>query len=142
MLKTCFQFIHILTVTLYTISCNPKAIPEKEWAGTKWQLVTIDGSRIATSTGNQIPYLEFDLTKKTISGNGGCNSYGGSYDLKDNNISFTNIFHTEMACDALDTEVLFFQKFSEVKTFVSKPDILQLLDASGNIVLELKAVKL
>lgn len=141
-LKPYHHFISILTVLFCMVSCNPKVMPEKEWAGTKWQLVTINGNTITASPNTQTPSLEFDTNKKIISGNGGCNSYGLSYELKGQNLSFTNIIHTEMACDALDTEVLFFQKLSEVKTFASKQDILQLMDAANKVVLEMRAGKM
>lgn len=138
MLQSYQTFIVILTVIFFTLSCNPKVVPEEKWTGTKWQLVSIDGNTPPTTPGTQTPYLEFDTDKKIISGNGGCNSYGGNYNLKDGNISFTDIIHTEMACDALDTEVLFFQKLTEVKKCNLKQDMLQFMDASNNVIIEMR----
>ncbi len=41
--------------------------------------------------------LNFESNSQ-VSGNGGCNSFGGSYQLQDGSISFTQVVHTEMAC--------------------------------------------
>lgn len=138
MLRSYKSLIVILTAIFFIVSCNPKVLPEEKWSGTKWHLVLLGGKIWTARTDTQTPYLEFDTDKKTISGNGGCNSYGGNYELNDNRLTFTDIIHTEMACDALDTEVLFFEKLNDARTFNLKQDILQLMDDSNNVIIEMK----
>jgi heat shock protein HslJ len=39
-----------------------------------------------------------------VSGNLGCNSFGGDYEMKGNTVVFGSIFSTEMYCDATSTQ--------------------------------------
>src|SRR5690606_38393922 len=39
-----------------------------------------------------------------FNGNGGCNGFGGSYEIDNQTISMKDIIHTQMACNMLATE--------------------------------------
>lgn len=71
--------------------------------GKKWKLIQLD--HVAKDYGKAA--IQFDVKTKKVTGNGGCNSFFGSYSATGNEISFTALGATKMACldkDASDTE--------------------------------------
>lgn len=72
-----------------------------------WKLIQMNGE--SNRDYQQTIHLNFDTFK--ISGNAGCNGFGGSYayNVEEQIIAFLNFFHTEMACDDLDLENEFFK---------------------------------
>ncbi|WP_177190183.1 DUF4377 domain-containing protein [Myroides guanonis] len=71
-----------------------------------WKLIQMNGKNDRDY--QQSIRLNFDTFK--ISGNAGCNGFGGSYayNADEQIIAFPNFFHTEMACNNLDLENEFF----------------------------------
>jgi len=61
--------------------------------GSVWVLTDLNGSEPLEG---QHPTLEFKAGQ--ISGNTGCNHYGGSYQVEGDSIHFEGIYSTEMAC--------------------------------------------
>jgi heat shock protein HslJ len=101
-----------------------------------WQLTYITGLKI-TFDGlfpNKKPTLTFKLPSTQISGNGGCNGYGGEVKVEGNNISFSKIMHTMMACDGINGEDQFFNTLESVTTYSVNADT-SLVLLKGDIVL-------
>lgn len=67
-------------------------------AGTQWQLVSYGppGAETPVLSGSRVT-LTFD-TAGQIAGHGGCNSYGGRYTITDNQLQFSDVVSTLMAC--------------------------------------------
>lgn len=63
-------------------------------AGTRWQLVSIDGNPVLPGSA---PTLRFDDAGQ-VSGSGGCNSFSGGYSVSGNTLSFDPLASTLMAC--------------------------------------------
>lgn len=91
-------------VPIGSIDIPPVATPAttpvapQSLAGTEWALVSIDGPDGATPAHEGATVtLEFDENGQ-VSGSGGCNSYGGTYEVQDNRLSFGEITRTLMAC--------------------------------------------
>ena len=84
-------------ITIFTImmsACvggSPASEPNLE--DTTWLLMTYNDTRPIDGTQ---PTIQFEDGQ--VSGNAGCNSYGGSYQVKGDAISFEALFNTEMAC--------------------------------------------
>jgi len=80
--------------------------------------------------------ISLNIDKKgKIGGNGGCNSFGGSYKLsKQNKVKFTDIISTQMFCDgASQTEQRFFQSLNEAtKIYVKKGQLIIENSSKGN----------
>jgi heat shock protein HslJ len=72
-------------------------------SGETWVLTTFNNQQ--PISGHQ-PSLQFDTGQ--ISGNTGCNHYGGTYQIEGDSIRFEGIYSTEMAC--LDPEDLMEQE--------------------------------
>jgi heat shock protein HslJ len=89
-----------------------------------WRLIEIRGVQIEGSSGfSQEPHIIFQTEDNRIVGNGGCNGFGGSYEIQaGNRISFSQVFSTQMACLNMEVEGQFLQILSEVDNFTVSPD--------------------
>ncbi|MDQ2718554.1 MAG: META domain-containing protein [Bacteroidota bacterium] len=86
---------------------------------TYWKLTELMGQPIKSS-GNETrqAFLKFDNVQKRISGNSGCNSFGGSYHLQDTAyISFGPLLSTKMYCNDVPYESLFFDVLSKCDNY-------------------------
>lgn len=65
----------------------------------KWMLNTINGKEVVKdNTGGSMPYIEFDLTASSVSGNTGCNDLDGKFSIMDTEISFNNMSMSKIFC--------------------------------------------
>lgn len=62
--------------------------------GKKWVLVKMDDTDISDGK----TWIDLDASKKRMHGNGGCNGMMGSYTIAGNNITFSKVASTLMAC--------------------------------------------
>ena len=97
-----------LSAFLLLSSCGTSAKAVKQGApsleGIRWVLVELEGQPVAREDmGNKEAY--FLLKEGKVMGCGGCNNFGGSYELrKGMRISFSQMFSTMMACPRMDVE--------------------------------------
>lgn len=65
-----------------------------------WELSNINGHDVVRSDyAKAIPYVNFSTDNK-VGGNGGCNTFGGSYNLnEEGGINLSQIFATKMFCE-------------------------------------------
>lgn len=100
----------------------------------EWKLTALDGK--APLDGTQIT-ITFKAGE--TSGNAGCNSYGGQYQVKDGKLTFSNLLSTLMACQdqgVMDQEQAYMQAIGQAAGFTLTDDRLQLTNANGNVILE------
>jgi len=93
---------------------------------TKWSL-----KKIHTDAGieevNTKAFIKFDEEKKSAGGNGSCNTFGSSFTISRNAISFKNIFSTKMYCEGVQQiEDAFFRQLEKVDRFEVKDNSLLL----------------
>ena len=98
---------------------------------TKWSL-----KKIHTEAGveevNTKAFIKFNQEKKSAGGNGSCNTFGSSFTVKSNEISFKNIFSTKMYCEGVqETEDAFFKQLGKVDRFEIKDNMLFLYQGEG-----------
>ncbi len=90
----------LMALTLLTPACTAVQGQkgEGDLANSQWKLVSFGktGAEIPVVEGSSIT-LEFKENNQ-VGGNGGCNSYGGKYEMQDDNLSFKDITSTLMAC--------------------------------------------
>lgn len=123
----------------YILSKNPSPIVEKYW-----KLVSIDGKTISPSD-KQIkePHMILKAFDKSVNGNGGCNSFFGSYELAgENHISFSKIGATKMACQNMAVENVFFKALEQADQYTVVNDTLFLNNASKILLARFEAVYL
>jgi heat shock protein HslJ len=140
MLRTAFA---LLAITVALTACAPQSAPialEK----TAWRLtaLTHNGASVTLVSGRE-PTLTFtDAT--TAGGNGGCNSYGGTYTISGESISFDGIASTMMACDGvMDQETQFTSALPQKPNSLSikrAGTTLTLRNADGSTMLSFVAV--
>jgi heat shock protein HslJ len=64
-------------------------------ADSQWELTSIDGQAVVAA--NNPVTLQFTADQQ-VGGNGGCNSYGGTYRMSGDAIAFSDVASTLMAC--------------------------------------------
>lgn len=94
-----------------------------------WKLSELNGRPI-TNDGKETPEISLVLYSEgnRAAGNAGCNRFSGEYKLNDNgfHISFGPLVHTEMACDALETEQAMLKVFEQADSYYVTDSSLQL----------------
>lgn len=98
-----------------------------ELAGTEWTLSSIDlaGESMAI-VGATNPTLEFQSSGEVV-GEGGCNSFGGQYQITGNAVIFSDITSTLIACEdqeVMDQETMFLNALESADSFELSGDTL------------------
>lgn len=103
----------------------------------KWQLVSMkrDGTFIPLPE----KAIALNIDKNKIGGNGGCNTYGGSFSQTGKTVKFSEIFSTKMWCDNAPPENQYFQTLEESVYYELKNGQLILTDEKKENTLVFKA---
>ena len=101
--------------------------------GTEWVVTEIDGEPVIEDSG-----VTMEFENGMLSGNAGCNSYGGSYSgSADGELELRDITMTLMACaepdGVMDQETAFLAALREVTAWEQDGDDLRLLDDAGDV---------
>ena len=135
----------ICCITLFILACNSqkqstdptvtdviqgKTDTANLLTGKKWILKELNGVTITDTSSNpdhKPIFLEFKDSAKTINGFGGCNGYGGNYELTEGNrIQFSQVVSTMMACENTETEVKLFKVYETADNYFCDGKKLQL----------------
>ncbi|NDV46795.1 META domain-containing protein [Paludibacter sp. 221] len=93
-----------------------------------WKLIEVNGKEVKTSE-NQAKEAHFilKLENNRVNGNGGCNSFFGTYVIKNGNrISFSQMGSTMMACLNMETESQFMRALEMTDNYTVNGDTLSL----------------
>lgn len=85
--------------------------------GTKWKLISLNGSPITESEPIEAPWIQLDSTENRINGLGGCNHFFGELTHTGSEIGFSNVGATKMACPNLEMESTFFQMLENTRRY-------------------------
>ncbi len=124
----------ISLIVVLAVACTP-APANQNLAGTHWKLTALN-SQAPVTAGNQIT-LNFDPNNR-ISGNSGCNSYGGDYAVNGSALTIGEMLSTLMACadqSVNDQEAVYDQAMGSVASFEITNGQLNLKDAGGKVIL-------
>lgn len=90
-----------------------------ELAGTSWTIATINGQPTAAQRKAEVRFSE-----DRISGNAGCNSFGGGYHLSGGVMTASQVISTKMACvgPGMDQENAFFAILGQPMTVTWQDD--------------------
>ncbi|MFP9098008.1 META domain-containing protein [Flavobacterium sp. RHBU_24] len=115
-LFTIFSIISICTLAASCGSTKGGTAAELLTAG-NWQLERINGKAISESDfANGVPVANFSSDYK-ITGNSGCNRYGGSYNLNDEGgMNISQVISTKMFCDGVPGEARYLEALDKVNT--------------------------
>ena len=113
-------------MALCNASNRPVVVLEKKEADVKlsvlngeWKIKEVNGEAIPSGMEKQ-PFIAFDVKKKTIHGNAGCNLINGGFETSTTNaksISFPGVASTMMACPDMEVEGKILKAMNEVKSF-------------------------
>lgn len=112
----------------------PVALP---LVGTTWTLTTIASGDAVSSVLNGTEVTAEFTADGTVSGSAGCNRYSGSYTWTSDQLSFSALASTKMACadDVMAQESAFLTSMGEVASFAIEGAQLTVSDASGAMLL-------
>lgn len=135
--------ILVLCTLIGLFSCNSsKKGTEKKTENT---VATLQHSYMVTKINDKTDFkknatIKFNDDFTQISGNSGCNSYGGAVTIKENTFSMDPFLKvTKMYCqETMADEKMFFRALKEVKTFKVSKDNLFFLNENGKVVIEAK----
>lgn len=116
-------------------------IMDTDLFGTRWKLIELNGEAIKVDTTfKKEPVLVFEKDTEKLSGNGGCNSFMGSYKLKESNgIELTLGGATMMACPNLELETRFHDALKQTKSYRIEGNTLLLDNDAKTAVAKLEA---
>ena len=129
--------ITLLIICLGISACTAKNDGSSAALMGSWKLTSYSHADVLTPA---VSDTEAGLTFNddgTISGNSGCNGLGGSYKVEGNEVTFSEVVSTLMACDdaRMAQEGAFHQVLTDTATFKIEGNTLTLVN--GDIVLVL-----
>jgi heat shock protein HslJ len=111
------KYFLILFIAIITFECTPKLSPDAGWARQNWVVVEMRGVPVQQSGGRRDAHIVFEVPEKRFTGNGGCNQINGNYTLDKNEIKFTDVIATKMACNDIEFENAFLTALSSVDRY-------------------------
>ena len=107
-----------------------------------WKIDNVFGTQINSSE-EETPFISFQKEEARFYGTTGCNSFFGEFKTFDNKnaIMLTNVGSTKRLCSDMRTEDAIFSAFFQVSSVNYDNNIMQLKDASGNVIMTLSSVK-
>lgn len=100
-----------------------------------WALETVNGKAISKEDfKNNIPRLEINLKEQQVFGNGGCNEFSGTANVRGKKIAFGPFRSTEMACPSLQFESKLFEALgNKTVAYAITPGKLLIDAGPGNV---------
>lgn len=107
----------------------------------RWKLIELGGKSVkVTDAFKSEPYFTLGLHANKVHGSGGCNRFGGIYELEGEKLTFSGLVATKMLCeDAMNVEEPFLLELKTVNGYQIKGDALWLLH-NGKQVMKFEAV--
>jgi heat shock protein HslJ len=110
-----------------TTEMGTVGLTDSSLLNTHWKLISLEGKLIADSGRAREMYLILKKEDSRINGNGGCNSFSGTYTLTGkSSIAFGPLISTKMWCEGMDNETSFFAALSRTDKYSIKGDTLSL----------------
>jgi heat shock protein HslJ len=124
-------------VALLTAGCTALTGQASELQGTDWVLKVYETADGAAALAMLAPPTTATFERGTLSGNGGCNTYTASYELRGRSMTIGPAAATSMACPSpqTDQEQAFFAALARVSRYEVDGEALTLRDDSGRPIL-------
>ena len=111
------KFSLILFLAIISFECTPRLSPDAGWGHQNWVLVEMKGVPVQQSGGRRDAHIVFEVAEKRFTGNGGCNQINGNYTLDKNEIKFTDVIATKMACNDIEFENAFLSALGSIDRY-------------------------
>ena len=117
------------------------AKPAASLTDTHWRLTELDGQPVPLGAGQRELHLVMGTRGRKVQGFSGCNSFGGSYELGGERLSFGNLAGTMMACaEGMEQEQRFLAALARTTRFTLNGDTLALYSGGGRPILRFRSV--
>src|SRR5688500_5340685 len=103
---TCFSLLLFIACNTTKKMDTTDSSATESLTETYWKLTELNGLPLpALKEGENETFLRLRTDSARVEGNGGCNGFGGTYELKDGNrIRFSNMISTMMYCSRMEIE--------------------------------------
>lgn len=102
--------------------------------GVDWRLVRLGDRAVEVAKPEQAPTLRLDAAEHRAGGSGGCNRFGGGYELDGAKLRFGEMASTQMACEhGMETEAAYYAALGQVRGWRLVAGRLELLDEGGQV---------
>lgn len=134
------------SLRLSTISNKPadttSTITDVPFQDTHWKLIDLAGKPVNNSKNHKEMYIVFRSENNRAEGNGGCNAFVTSYQLKgDSSVFLGELASTKMYCAGIENENAFFMALSITDHFQIHDDTLLLSTGHDIMLAKFIAVK-
>lgn len=103
-----------------------------ELENVEWTLIELDRAAIA-ATSRPAPTLKLSSKERRVSGFAGCNRYTGGYELKADQVTFSAIATTRMACPEPTPEASLLKALGDTASWKVVGRTLELSDATPTV---------
>jgi len=101
---------------------------------TAWRLVEINGLEVRPAAPDRVPYMILQEEENLFGGYGGCNRFGGLYELAGERLSFLSIRSTKMACpETMELEARFMRALNQTAGWKISDEKLSLQAEDGSV---------
>lgn len=125
-----FTTLSLSVILLGLVACASQAQPlTGDLLKTRWQLVSLSDKTRAAGQPAAAVYFTLTKTAQRISGFSGCNRFSGSYQRSGEQLTFSELFSTRMACHHTQIpESEIFKLFEQTRYYQLTADKLVLTD--------------
>lgn len=114
-------------------NCGARGVTH-DLEGTRWVLVRLQDREITVSDKRREPYFALQSNEHRVSGHGGCNRLIGGYQLNGDQLTFTRMALTRMACLDVNFEDAFVKALESSRHWKISGAHLELSNATGQVV--------
>lgn len=116
---------------------------EVSLAETFWELIELDGQTAVLGAGERELHMVLTAEESRVGGFSGCNRFTGSYELSDEELRFSQLASTRMACvEGMEQEQRFLEALRRTIRFTLHGDELALYGGDEQLTLRFKAIAL
>lgn len=130
-------------VTAYPGETCGNSLADESLEDMYWKLTRLEGEPIERVDGQREPHLVLHSGEQRLAGSGGCNRLMGSYELRDDTLTFGGVATSRMACPTgMEQEQRFLSVLSDVRFWRIEGSHLELLGPAREILARLEATPL
>lgn len=105
-----------------------------------WKLIELYGRPVEADANSNEPYVTLKAEGNVATGNAGCNGFSGSYSTEGNEIRFSKLISTRMACVRMDSESQFLHILEDVDNYSLQGNYLLLRKAQMSPLAKFEAI--
>ncbi len=122
-------------------SCSPET--HAELLETYWRLDRLGEVKVTAAEDRKEAHMVLASSESRVHGNAGCNNFFGQFGTEDDELSFSAVGSTMMACpEGMDTEQAFLAALGNTASYSISGLFLELYDTEGKLLARLEAVYL